>query len=111
MLFFYLFTLITNITIGQTVKQFDKMEVNIMLNNLQPSEIALISSKNPFDKDEIQLKVIITKPDNTIDEINGFYFEDFAINFDQNNHHSKWPNLPHEYLTANNSPFRKTLNH
>ena len=87
----------------QTVIQYQKLEVDIDISNLQPAEIALISSKNPFDKQAIYLEILISKPDNSVDEINGFYFEDFTINFDNNYHHPLFPHLPHEFLTSNNS--------
>ncbi len=88
---------------SQNVPMYSKYEHTFNFQSLSLSEAQLINNKNPFDKNEIIVQINITRPNGDIDTINAFYYEDYVIVDDINNHHNKWPFLSNQQLFSTNN--------
>ncbi len=87
---------------AQSVQQYKLLEMDLDFTSLSSNDLALVNSKNPFDKNEIAVKVSITGPNGNKKEVYGFYYEDYTIKYNWNKSHENWKHLPYEYLTKKN---------
>lgn len=84
-------------------EQYLPYELEIDLHAISQEDSALIGTKNPFDKAQIQLRAEFISPAGDTLAVNGYYSEDFVQMQDSTRHHTYWPYLPHEYLIAQNN--------
>lgn len=101
--------LISISTYCQNVEQFTKFELDIDPSSLSSSDEALVNSKNPFNKEDIILRVTFTPPVGDDIQVNGFYYEEFNIveDTDPSHRRSDWPHLnPEDVVTTSNENWK-----
>ncbi|MBN1951022.1 MAG: T9SS type A sorting domain-containing protein [Bacteroidales bacterium] len=77
------------------VVQYEKFEVSPIY-----SSSSLVDSKNPFNKQEVILKAVITAPDGRTIEVHGFYNKNFSVRDYLTNKNPEWPYLNAQKVTA-----------